>query len=115
MSSRKWKFRVEDMIASITAIQSYAQERTAEELRDDPMRLDAILRRFEILGEAAAQVPQEVRVQHAEIPWPLIRGMRNTLIHQYGTVKADIVWKTIRDDLPPLLPLLQHFLETETE
>ena len=72
----------------------------------------AFVRSLEIIGEATKQVPQEYRDQHAELPWRLMAGMRDRLIHDYGGVDYDIVWQTVAEDVPALLRSIEHLLES---
>lgn len=70
----------------------------------------AVARCLEIVGEAAARLPEEVRQQYPAIPWPQIVAMRNRLIHGYDIVDHDIVWSTVSEDLPPLIAELERIL-----
>jgi uncharacterized protein with HEPN domain len=66
-----------------------------------------------IIGEAARHVPPEVRRRHPEIPWEQMRQIRNIVVHEYFRLDVGILWQTITENLPPLLPLLQKILEQE--
>ncbi|MCF8096147.1 MAG: DUF86 domain-containing protein, partial [Desulfobacteraceae bacterium] len=68
------------------------------------------IRNFEIIGEATAHIPEEISAAHPEIPWQDMRDMRNILAHEYFGINENIVWNTIQDDLPPLIPLLKKLL-----
>jgi uncharacterized protein with HEPN domain len=70
----------------------------------------ATLRCLEIIGEAASRVPESLRQQHPQIPWPQIIGTRNRLVHGYDLVDYDIIWSTITQDLPPLIAELEKIL-----
>jgi uncharacterized protein with HEPN domain len=70
----------------------------------------AVARCLEIVGEAAARLPGEIRQQYPAIPWPQIIAMRNRLIHGYDIVDHDIVWNTVSEDLPPLIAELERIL-----
>jgi uncharacterized protein with HEPN domain len=70
----------------------------------------ATLRCLEIIGEAASRVPESLRQQHPQIPWPQIIGTRNRLVHGYDLVDYDIIWSTITQDLPPLIADLEKIL-----
>ncbi|MGB7297586.1 MAG: DUF86 domain-containing protein [Candidatus Aminicenantales bacterium] len=70
----------------------------------------AVVRALEILGEAAKRVPQQVRDRYPEIPWRSMAGIRDKLIHDYENVNLEIVWKTVTEDLPALLPKLDQIL-----
>lgn len=103
---------LEDMLDCVLAIQQYTSGLSENAFKMNRMAQDAVIRRFEILGEAATQVPQDYRQQHPEIPWGFMAGMRNRLIHGYFLVDLDVVWRTIQNDIPlleaPLRQLLQQ-------
>lgn len=75
----------------------------------------AILRKLEIIGEAAAQVSGEFRAAHPEIPWSAMIGMRNRLIHGYRVVQLDIVWRVVCHDLPALIDALGPLIPAEDD
>ena len=77
-----------------------------------PMAYDATLRNLELIGEAAAQIPETVRDGHPEIPWRAIIGTRNRLAHAYLHIDDDIIWTLIVDAVPELLAALRKILET---
>jgi uncharacterized protein with HEPN domain len=70
----------------------------------------ATLRCLEIVGEAASHVPESLRQQHPQIPWPQIIGTRKRLVHGYDLVDYDIIWSTVTEDLPPLIAELEKIL-----
>jgi uncharacterized protein with HEPN domain len=78
--------------------------------REDVKTIDAVEHRFAIIGEAASQLPKHITDAHREIPWRIMRDMRNVVVHAYFGVKTDVLWGTIHSDLPPLVPLLQDLL-----
>jgi len=70
----------------------------------------ATLRCLEIVGEAASHIPESMRQEHPQIPWPQIIGTRNRLVHGYDLVDYDIIWSTVVEDLPPLIAELEKIL-----
>ncbi len=68
------------------------------------------MRAIEIIGEAAGRVSDEVHRSSPEIPWSLIVSMRNRLIHAYFDIDHEILWKTVTNELPALLPRLQALI-----
>ena len=70
-----------------------------------------VIHNIEIIGEAARNVGDEVQQRHTEIPWAMIVGMRNTLIHHYFEIDLDEVWSVVEGDLPHLEPHLRKLLE----
>lgn len=85
----------------------------ATNLEGDRLRELALERLLEILGEAAAQTPPEERARYPDIPWNRIVGMRNEIIHGYASVDPEIVLRTIRENLPPLIRQIETALRTE--
>jgi uncharacterized protein with HEPN domain len=67
--------------------------------------VDAVIRNFIVIGEAAYHIPEEICWTNPEIPWSDMRSMRNFVVHEYFGVNYKILWDTIRIDLPPVVPL----------
>ena len=76
----------------------------------DRKTIDAVERNLEIIGEATANLPDDILDRWPEVPWHYMRGLRNLLIHEYFGVDVGILWQTIQEDLPPLEPLLRKVL-----
>lgn len=70
----------------------------------------AVVRALEIMGEAAKKVPGEIKMAYPEIPWREISGMRDKLIHDYTGVNLMVIWRTLQQDLPPLIQHLKRLL-----
>ncbi len=80
---------------------------------EDRKTVDAVVRNFTIIGEAAIRIPEHVIAENPEIPWRDMSDMRNLIVHEYFGVSNKILWETIQTDLPPLVPLLQKLLESK--
>ena len=110
MPAKDWWLRIEDILAAILKIQDYTAGMDQKAFAADSKAFDAVLRNLTIIGEAVRHIPDPVVVRFGDVPWNRMRAMRNFLVHDYPSVDLGIVWHTIREDLPPLVPLLQRML-----
>jgi uncharacterized protein with HEPN domain len=99
--------RLHHMLDCAKTICVFSEKRTRKDLNTDRFFASAIMREFEVLGEAATAISMETRSQFPAIPWKAVIGMRNQLIHAYFDVDLDIVWSTIQIALPDLIPKLE--------
>ena len=90
------------------------KNRSRTDLDTDRMLNLALVWLMEIIGEAAARVPNEFRCRHPQIPWREVTDLRNQLIHGYDTINFDILWTIIQDDLPPLIGQLEAIIGEKT-
>ena len=74
---------------------------------------DSVIRRLEIIGEAAGRVSRKFRDAHPEIQWSRIRGLRNRMIHGYDDIDMDIVWDTVERDIPRLIEIIELLVPPE--
>lgn len=102
--------RLRHMQESVALTLKMARGRKRQDLTNDPMLAMALTRCLEILGEAASKLSDEARLGSPGIPCAKMISMRNRLIHAYFDVDLDIVWTTVSEDLPPLLPILEAAL-----
>ena len=109
---RDWHFYVADMIGFCERVLDYTAGLDKDVFVASPMPYDATLRNLELIGEAAAQIPETVRDAHPEIPWRAIIGTRNRLAHAYLHIDDDIVWTLIVDAVPELLAALRTLRDT---
>ena len=107
MSSRLWKFLVQDIIDAIARIQGYVHDLSLDEFQQDRKTLDAVERNFIIIGEASGQMPRQVRDKFPLVPWRDMSDMRNYVAHNYWGIEVQQVWDTIHLDLPGLVPMLK--------
>ena len=77
----------------------------------DKALLFALVRAIEIVGEAASKVSIQTRNSAPSVPWVNIISMRNRLIHAYFEIEHEIVWKTVTEEIPKLVPILRGFLQ----
>ena len=95
------------MLMAIEKIEKYIKGYDLNSFKNDDKTMDAVIRQFEIIGEAAGKLPANL-TQDSPISLDKITGMRHRLIHDYMGVDVDIVWKTSKDGLDPLKKWLQE-------
>jgi uncharacterized protein with HEPN domain len=100
--SRSDQVYIQDIVESIETIFTYVDNKTDFEFSRDLMLQDAVIRRFEIIGEAASKISEQTKAQNPGVQWNLMKAMRNKLIHEYFGVSAITIYSTIKFDLPIL-------------
>ena len=113
MPDRAWRHRVEDILNAVHSILEYTRGVTDSSFGDDPRIMDAVLYNFIVIGEAANRLPDDFLARHPEVPWQDMADLRNFIVHVYWGINPAIVWATIREDLPPLIPQLEALLASE--
>ena len=102
--------RIRHMIDAAGRAERFLNGRECADLDSDDMLLFALVRCVEIIGEAAAKVSEETRLATPAIPWRDIVAMRNRLIHAYFDIDTEVLWQTMRQDVPPLVRSLKTVL-----
>jgi len=87
---------------------------TWDEFSQDQKTIYAVVRAFEIIGEASKKVPLSVRKRHPKVPWKQMAGMRDKLIHEYFGVNFEVLWKTTQEDIPLVRQLITLVLKEES-
>jgi uncharacterized protein with HEPN domain len=100
-----------DMLENAEKALSFVEDMDYDEFEADDKAIYAVIRAFEIVGEAARQIPDNMQKDNPDIPWREITGMRNKLTHEYFGVNTKVVWRTVHEDLPVIIPLLRKMLE----
>lgn len=101
-SSRPWRFRIQDILEAIERIQKFTEGMTFAEFDKNRLVLDAVIRNFEIIGEAVNHIPMFIQDQYSQVPWKQIISMRNNLIHEYFGADNNLIWDTIQVHLSGL-------------
>lgn len=91
---------LQDILTSLSRIEDYTKSLSFKDLENDWKALDAVIRNLEIIGEAAKNIPKQVAEKYPGIPLDKMISMRNKVIHEYFGVDLEILWKTIKEDLP---------------
>jgi len=84
---------------------------TFDQFEEDDKTIDSVLRNLEIIGEASRHIPRAIKEKYPDLPWMEMYTMRNIVIHEYHGVNLKIIWQTVTEDLPPLIPQLKEILE----
>ena len=101
------RIRLRHMLDAARDAVTFAQGRTCEDLARDRQFALALVKCVEIIGEAASQVSADGQKEVVALPWREIIDMRHRLVHAYYDINLNILWRTVRDDLPPLIQVLQ--------
>lgn len=115
MSERDFRLYCADILDSGSAVIEYVKGLSYEEFRTDRKTYSAIIREFEIIGEAVGKLPDELKRNRPDIDWQDIKDFRNLLTHEYFGVDLEIVWKIIQDDLPVLMDAIRGCLGHESD
>ncbi|WP_456370593.1 HepT-like ribonuclease domain-containing protein [Thermodesulfatator atlanticus] len=91
-----------------------SQEIEYDKFLNDPVLMRAFVRSLEVIGEAVKNLPEEFRKKHSAIPWKEIAGMRDKLIHEYFGVDYEVVWETVKRDIPVLRVQVEEILAKES-
>jgi uncharacterized protein with HEPN domain len=110
MSPRDWRDRVRDILEAVAEIQKFTHGMDYESFCEDDKAIRAVEMNFIIIGEAANQISEEIEEKHNNIPWNLMRAMRNRIVHVYFKIDEKLMWDTIQNDLTPLIPQLEKLL-----
>jgi uncharacterized protein with HEPN domain len=100
--SRDYRVYLDDITAAIDKIAAFTEGMSEQQFKEDSKTFDAVVRNLEIIGEAAKNVPDEVRRRFTEIEWRKAAGLRDILVHEYFAVDSEIIWDVVKNKLPQL-------------
>ncbi len=115
MTQHDDRIRLQHMLDHASEGVNMVRGKRRDDLNRDRMLQLALVRLVEIVGEAATRVSVEGQRRYASIPWQVVRGMPNRLVHGYDRIDLDVLWDTIEYDLPPLIAELRHILDKQAE
>jgi uncharacterized protein with HEPN domain len=107
MSKRDSLLLVKDMLDACQKIQLYTKDLEGNQFLDDDRTKDAVIRNFEIIGEAANRLDEGYKTSINSVDWNQLRGFRNRIIHEYFGVDYELVWEIIQKDIGPLSSALE--------
>lgn len=107
MSKRNDQYLLEDIVEAISRILKYTEHNDYESFIKDEKTIDAVIRNFEIIGEAANRISPELKQEKKNVPWRMLSDFRNRLIHEYFGVDLGIIWDIVETELKDLLVLIK--------
>lgn len=108
---RDSKLYLKDILEDMDSIELFVEGMDFEEFKEDDKTSSAVIRKFEIIGEATKYLPEDIKKDYPNIPWREMAGMRDKLIHFYFGIKYELVWRTIKDVIPQIKPSLIEIYE----
>lgn len=108
---RSYTLFMEDILDSIGKIERYVKGFSYEKFVEDELVFDAVIRNLEIIGEAAKNIPEEIRKKHVDIPWNRMIGLRNIVTHGYFGIDLGIIWEIITRNLPETKPFVVEMIK----
>ena len=107
--------RLHDILDAARLIASYVKDTSESAFHTDVQKQDAVIRRIEIIGEAAAHLSNETRATIPQLPFRKMRGMRNIVAHDYANVDLKIVWEVATVYVPEVCSMLEQFFANHDE
>jgi len=104
---------IQDIIDAIEKINDYALGMNFETFQSDTLKQDAILRNFTIIGEGSSKLSEEFTKQYPKFPIREAISMRNKVVHDYGNINLDVVWKTVKKDIPELYLACKEIISSQ--
>ena len=103
---RNYEVFIHDILESSQSILKYTQDYDFIKFSNDKKTVDAVIRNFEIIGEAAKKIPSNIREKYPDLHWKGMTGMRDKLIHEYFGINIEIIWETIEKEIPKMINIL---------
>lgn len=111
MPERDIQLYLADILDSCNAVTEYVAGITFEDFYNERKTYSAVIREFEIIGEAVGKLPDELKQRRSDVEWQDIKDFRNLLVHEYFGVDLEIVWKVIQEDIPGLMDAVREFIK----
>jgi uncharacterized protein with HEPN domain len=114
-NKRRYELYFEDMLNSIKSIEEYIGENDYRNFKMNRMIVDAVVRNFEIIVEAAKNIPLEVQDKYPEIPWKKMYSLRNLISHEYFGIDYEMIWEIALNNLPKNKNDLEKIIQKEKQ
>lgn len=111
--NRKFWLYLEDMLLSMDRVEEYIGELEFIQFKQNYMVVDAVIRNFEIIGEASKHIPDEMTIKYLQIPWRKMYNLRNLVTHEYFGVDYELIWEIAKHDLPKNQSDLRKLIDQE--
>jgi uncharacterized protein with HEPN domain len=108
---RDYRLYLDDILEAIRRVSLYVEGLEYAQFVNDTMRVDAVTRNMQIIGEATRHLPSDLKARYSHIAWRDIVGLRNIVTHSYFSVNIPIMWRTIEEDLPVLRDAVEKMLQ----
>ena len=112
MKKRDSKLFIKDIVDAMGHIEEFIEDMALDELEADEKTSSAVIRKFEVIGEAAKYMPKKIKDKHKDVQWKSMAGMRDRLIHAYFGIDYNLVWAAIKTEIPKLKPKLEKMLSS---
>lgn len=103
--------RIYHILEAARILKEEAPNHSLESIKNNRILFFGLAKLIEIIGEASYKLTTEFKTNHPELPWAIIVSMRHVMVHGYYTLSPEKVWETIIEDIPPMIPILERFME----
>ena len=114
-SNRSYSDYLADILEAAYHAESFLEGVDFEEFSRNTEKYFAVTRALEIVGEAAAHIPDDLKERYPDVPWPQMVGMRNVLIHGYSGVSKAVLWRTVKENIPTLKNAIEGIIGDESD
>lgn len=104
---------LEDLVLAMAKIEMYIENLNFDEFQNDSKTIDAVIRNFEVIGEASKNLPEEIKNKYADVPWAEMYALRNKVSHEYFGVDNDIIWDVASNYLPNNKLQIERIIQIE--
>src|SRR3990172_10586397 len=108
---RDYKLFLKDIYQAVIAIEKFVGDMPFEDFIKDDKTVSAVIKKFEIIGEAAKNLPPEITRKYSNVKWKDMAGFRDLLVHAYFGTELRLIWETIKINLPKLKESIKDILE----